>query len=781
MAAVVLSTIGLLILAVIALNGKLQAADALASVISGTCLLVGAIAWAMGLGRPTSGASDPDQLDLAAKALAEAVEHQWTGEAVQRGVRNSTPASLRWSFSRSTKPNKRRSVSLENRILGVWRAARGGRLVVVGPAGSGKSVFAMLLLLSLVRTPKNGEPTPVLLSLAPWDPNEMEFDDWAIRRLKETYQFLSDASYGGAAAEGLVRSKRLLFILDGFDELSDANRSAAVASLNRTVPADRPLVVTARADGAATRPQDFGLAGEPSVLTLQSLSPESAITYLEEGRPGSFAPVYGPLRDTSSPVGAVLRMPLYAAIVKRLATEGALTPSDIAAISDDVVLRTRLIAGFLRSALASLDPARRRHPTEVRVRRKHEVDLRSTARYLVKRGGHNLRWWRLHDSIPARDWALAVSIVAGLLYGLTAGLPSGLRRGTALGFTVVVIFGLSRLRLRGWRAGVLTGVASAAAISVVGAFQIGPVPAMVDGVELGLALGIVAGMSPTLVSGRRGMFLVSGLVGLALGLMMGTLDAIEQGPVGGLVRAATTGLGSTLVIMMPARLIRGLGIHEEPPQPGRMSMQLMGRARPLLLHLTVGTVSGMVVGLSGGVVAGVRYTMMHGAEQGLSYGVRTGFVYGLSVGVGIGLMGGLVKWFSLPSSTRLAASPVSTLRTARAIALAYLLVPAVGGGVTMLLLAAAGIRIPGDTAGTGAEASPLVGLMLGASLGLVFATAFTPWPTYLAVCFFDGLLRRRPFGRMKLWRTAHEQEIFRQEGASYQFRHVEIRDTLARS
>src|SRR5207247_1673938 len=44
------------------------------------------------------------------------------------------------------------------------------RLVVLGEPGAGKTVLAILLTLSLLERRQSGEPVPVLLGLASWDP-----------------------------------------------------------------------------------------------------------------------------------------------------------------------------------------------------------------------------------------------------------------------------------------------------------------------------------------------------------------------------------------------------------------------------------------------------------------------------------------------------------------------------------------------------------------------------------------------------------------------------------
>jgi len=104
----------------------------------------------------------------------------------------------------------------EGEIVAAFRRLPHRQLVVLGPAGAGKSVLAMLLTLGLVEDPEPGQPVPVLLPLASWNPARESVRDFLIRRLGEEYEFLTTPGEDGrSTAELLVASSMVLPVLDG--------------------------------------------------------------------------------------------------------------------------------------------------------------------------------------------------------------------------------------------------------------------------------------------------------------------------------------------------------------------------------------------------------------------------------------------------------------------------------------------------------------------------------------------------------------------------------------
>ena len=100
---------------------------------------------------------------------------------------------------------------------------------MLGPPGSGKSTLAVMLALGLADGHRPGDPVPVLLSAAEWDPVNESVSHGLRRQLARDYPALNDTRvYGGSAIRDLVDDERILPVLDGLDELPTTARAEAL-------------------------------------------------------------------------------------------------------------------------------------------------------------------------------------------------------------------------------------------------------------------------------------------------------------------------------------------------------------------------------------------------------------------------------------------------------------------------------------------------------------------------------------------------------------------------
>ncbi|MEE4591343.1 NACHT domain-containing protein [Streptomyces sp. DSM 41524] len=155
-----------------------------------------------------------------------------------------------------------------------------GRLVVLGPAGTGKSVLMVRLALDRLARRAPGERIPVILPLATWRPEaEPDLWEWAAELLGTRYASLatSTASARDIARE-LLRTGRLLPVLDGFDELPAAVRPQALRTLNGTLDraARRRWPARRTATPAATRPNCWTLTAFPAARPSRRISSTSS-------------------------------------------------------------------------------------------------------------------------------------------------------------------------------------------------------------------------------------------------------------------------------------------------------------------------------------------------------------------------------------------------------------------------------------------------------------------------------------------------------------------------
>lgn len=184
--------------------GWMGTADQVASVASFVIAAVGLIV-ALRQRRPLTTAQRLDR-------LAAAVSAQWRDEVEIQGI--ATP----WT-----------TVDLP--------ASR--RLVVVGQAGSGKTVAAIRLVRELLNGRAPGDPVAVLFALHPFDP-AVHPHRWMAAELARAYRMPF------AVALELVRARHIVPVLDGLDETVDP--AAVLRALNqlRDPSGPDPLILTSR-------------------------------------------------------------------------------------------------------------------------------------------------------------------------------------------------------------------------------------------------------------------------------------------------------------------------------------------------------------------------------------------------------------------------------------------------------------------------------------------------------------------------------------------------------
>ncbi|QUQ63285.1 XRE family transcriptional regulator [Kutzneria sp. CA-103260] len=581
-----------------------------------------------------------DALAGAADEFAQAVHDRWLDEEEQRGIQDPVPLPVRWRPAPVGLADDPADLSGELAdIAEVYRRIPAGRLVVLGRAGSGKTVLTLRFVLDYLRTRTSDDPVPVIFSVGSWNPDASTLREWLIDRLQRDFPDspgLAALAHGGTTlAAALINTGRVLPVLDGFDEIAPSLHEAALTALNRT---EQPLVLTSRCEeyGAAVRKP--GVLSRAAAVELVDLTPSDLVDYLARGQ--RWLPV---LKRLPAAVAEALRTPLMAVLARTVYRD-----QDPAQLLDadrfptPAAIEDHLLASFV-PAVYRRQPWRRSWDPE-RVQRwlgylAVHVDQHDD------QDGQDLAWWRLGDSMSRSSRILIVLLAAALvtavcnwltvsplyLFGELAGigfggwLLDGLLIGSVVGLAFGLLYGLmivfgglefepSRVQLRLFGHRSTTGyrlartVVARCAAGLLGGFAVGLGYASATTLERMILYpqysGLVA-VRVTLVNA-----VVLGIVfGLAAALVLG-LMAVLEAPLD--IGSAATPIGllntnrATVVrqVLMLAPMIAVTIIFG-----GAVVVDLLQSSLgPLLWPLNAALIIGIVGGLSGALSYALAFT-----------------------------------------------------------------------------------------------------------------------------------------------------------------------------
>ncbi|MCX4399940.1 NACHT domain-containing protein (plasmid) [Streptomyces sp. NBC_00053] len=420
--------------------------------------ILSAISLLLGL-RPASMAHG-DLVDTSALAdrLAEVVQDQWRREQSNQDLHRFGSLAVRWAVSNRAglrdRPEKvfgpAASAQNETAFHGMvadvahhFLALPRQRLVVLGEPGSGKSVLAARLLLDLLDDRQSAQPVPVLLPVRTWDPSGEHLDDWIVRELAALYYGRNER-----VPRQLLLAGVLLPILDGLDEISEANQPQALGAIDRATGGRRPVVVTSRIAPYQRMVDESGFLVAAAVTEIAPLSIDDIVSCLEQSAPvgdTSWDPVVHDLRaHPTSPLAGALSTP-FMVYLCQTAYGNRQAPATLI----DRVQHMGSRQDVERHLVKALVPARYTNhpaPAHAQPRRAYSTEqaerwLGYLAQNLQRSGTRDLAWWKLAQAVPRAVLGTFFLVGGGSLLGLAAAALFGPGVGITIGILGGVFFG----------------------------------------------------------------------------------------------------------------------------------------------------------------------------------------------------------------------------------------------------------------------------------------------------------------------------------------------------
>lgn len=553
----------------------------------------------------------PPQPDELLRLLAKASRDQWQQAATERQLLDPAPLPIRWRHSTAQVAGPDEAATTYARfdplpgltavdrsglqegnkdaLHRIYGGLPSGRLLLIGPPGSGKSTAAILLLLDALRhrerTREDQEsiPVPVLFTLHGWDPAGGEsVIDWMVGKLAETYLMFGGHA-GRRVARHLLTEGRLAAFLDGLDEIPLSLRPSVLTAL-----ADAPfrlVLVTRTEEAVNTASHGRPLAGAIA-LELQPVKPADAAAYL-------LAPLLKPpqapwevITDHLTEVG---KNRAQASVV----SEALTTPLALSLLRDtydptgrvDELLDTTRFptAASIKDHLLDRAVEQAYKPRHGRPSPRYSVEtaqrtLRYLATQLTAHGTRDLAWWHIPTWRTHRSRRINAAVMNVLVNGLVFGFGIGLSAGFAIGLSAGLGIGLSAGLVSALTSGRWQGIPimptritrpsyrSAVPRPAISGLLLGLLSGLLGGLLTGFSAALVFGLAAGLVFGFAGG-LASGLAGVALsGLARQTevdksslwpADVWRQDRNAGLVYLLVSGLVVSLLGVLTVQLVPG--------------------------------------------------------------------------------------------------------------------------------------------------------------------------------------------------------------------------------
>ena len=154
----------------------------------------------------------------------------------------------------------------------------GGKLLILGKPGAGKTTTLLRLARGLIEDEENDDdaPVPVIFELSSWRKDDLSIEDWLIQYLKDFYG-MSDRRFN----KSFLSQRKILPLLDGLDELGLVRQELCINKINDFIGADiRTCLVVCCRDGEYQQ-GNVRLEKLNGAYSLKSPEEEEIYRYLE--------------------------------------------------------------------------------------------------------------------------------------------------------------------------------------------------------------------------------------------------------------------------------------------------------------------------------------------------------------------------------------------------------------------------------------------------------------------------------------------------------------------
>lgn len=692
--------------------------------------------------------------------LRTTVLRRWSAEVADRGLSQPRPIRLRWHATqigrtprtrpRPTQPDPLRGALIHDvldtrpaaqALVDAFRSSPRQQLVVLGPAGAGKTTLAILFALAAVHDTNPDSPVPIVLSVAGWRPPDPDrgtgerLTRWVAERIGEEYPRLANSA---AALEDLWARGLLVPVLDGLDEIPDS--LLALASTELLTMGARPMLITCRTRQFERVIRTGGALPNAALVEIQPVTAQDAATFLTQLEPDSpdlWHQVVAQLRHRpDGPLARALSTPLMISLARRVYGRPTANPSDLLAFTTAEQVTRHLLAQFLPSV----------YPL-ARDRERAQRWLGFLADHLRGRvGGPNLEWWRLARAVPGPIIATLIAVGSVLLNALlwpvlarvlgdTESIGADVLRGAEIGAVI----------------GLLLGPPAARSVNGLGRVRRGrrslAVLAAICRDIAGIATFLVGALAITIIVVRLHS------AGAALHVTQTVLTYWWQ---------FTTDFDNRLNDLLIAFAVLGvITMTNVLAVNGDGSPR---RATPGPRRL----VPSMAIGLGVGAAIGLPWVVI--GMVGDPFNASLCFAVGATLAAIVGVPLGVGRWVASPVVTDRSHSPWSVLRADRTILLTAVAACGIVGGVSTGLV----YSLTGE--GPGRPAGVLIGFVIAV---IVLLGSGSAWLSYLVARTWLALCGQLPWRLSRFLRAARHAEVLRQTGAAYQLRHDLLSNYLA--